>query len=189
MKTKSRCADCASVTPRFQLVNCDSRQLCYPCFNRVMALRAGVENFQDPRFEPLTLSDINGVRHEFHFRTRLFVKLSVEAFEFRRGQPEGYQFQELGEPEDDVFELFARLLEKMRRALATSYLEKGNYGWALRGETVCARIESDCNPNGDSLPVIVIDGRQFSWKEFGHMLMTHEGFQFRLTFADRSEEP
>jgi hypothetical protein len=33
-----------------------------------------------------------------------------------------------------------------------------------------------------------IHGREIAWEEFGRMLMTHEGFQFKLEIRYRSEE-
>ena len=33
-----------------------------------------------------------------------------------------------------------------------------------------------------------IDGRPVEWEEFGRMLMTFEGSQFKLQIADQSEE-
>jgi hypothetical protein len=38
------------------------------------------------------------------------------------------------------------------------------------------------------MPVLVIDGRDVSWEELGQMLMTFEGWQFRMEIHDRSEE-
>jgi hypothetical protein len=38
------------------------------------------------------------------------------------------------------------------------------------------------------LPLLVIDGREITWEEFGRMLMTFEGFQFKLNIGDKSEE-
>jgi hypothetical protein len=38
------------------------------------------------------------------------------------------------------------------------------------------------------MPVLVIDGRDVSWEELGRMLMTFEGWQFRMEIRDRSEE-
>ena len=36
--------------------------------------------------------------------------------------------------------------------------------------------------------MLVIDGQEISWDEMGRMLMTFEGWQFRLTICDRSDE-
>jgi len=38
------------------------------------------------------------------------------------------------------------------------------------------------------MPLLVIDGREVSWEEFGRMLMTFEGWQFRMEIGDPSEE-
>jgi hypothetical protein len=40
----------------------------------------------------------------------------------------------------------------------------------------------------ERMPVLVIDGRDVSWEELGRMLMTFEGWQFRIEIRDRSEE-
>jgi hypothetical protein len=52
---------------------------------------------------------------------------------------------------------------------------------------VKGEIEWDVAQNG-RVPMLIIDGREVSWDELGHMLMTFEGFQFKLTVADKSEE-
>jgi hypothetical protein len=49
------------------------------------------------------------------------------------------------------------------------------------------RIESDATEDG-RVPLLVIDGREVSWEDFGQMLMTFEGWQFRLEIGDRSDE-
>jgi hypothetical protein len=37
--------------------------------------------------------------------------------------------------------------------------------------------------------LVPVDGREISWEEFGRMLLTFEGGQFKLQIFDRSEEP
>ena len=37
-------------------------------------------------------------------------------------------------------------------------------------------------------PLIVIDGKEISWRQFGQMLMTYEGFNFKLEIFDKSDE-
>lgn len=62
----------------------------------------------------------------------------------------------------------------------------GSYGGPDRG-IVRARIESD--PEGETgMPVVVIDGRNISWDEFGRMVATYTGFQFKLELHDLSDE-
>jgi len=38
------------------------------------------------------------------------------------------------------------------------------------------------------MPQLVIDGREISWADFGRLLMSYEGWQFKLTISDNSEE-
>lgn len=37
-------------------------------------------------------------------------------------------------------------------------------------------------------PLLVIDGREISWNDFGLMLSAFEGWQFKLEIVDRSDE-
>jgi hypothetical protein len=42
----------------------------------------------------VTLADVAGKHHEFHFRTHLFsTGVALDAFEIREGHPAGYQFK------------------------------------------------------------------------------------------------
>jgi hypothetical protein len=38
------------------------------------------------------------------------------------------------------------------------------------------------------LQLVVVDGKELSWNDLGRMLMSMEGWQFRLEIADPSEE-
>ena len=47
----------------------------------------------------------------------------------------------------------------------------------------------DCDDAfADRVPLLVIDGREIAWDEFGRMLMVFEGFQFKLEIRDKSED-
>ena len=148
-----------------------------------------MERFEHAAFESIGISDCNGEIHAFHFRTRLLVSgIALDAFELRDGNPAGYIFQIIGGPGEDQFVLFGRLVEKMRRALSVKHLENGDYGLEISDQRIVrGRIESDEGQDG-SLPLLAIDGREISWEQFGHMLMTFEGWQFKLTISDKSEE-
>jgi hypothetical protein len=72
--------------------------------------------------------------------------------------------------------------------LSVKHIENGNCGLQISDQRIVrGRIESDESPDG-GLPLLVIDGREISWEQFGHMLMSYEGWQFKLTIADKSEE-
>jgi hypothetical protein len=73
---------------------------------------------------PVELTDCDGEAHQFHFRMRLFGPgVALDAFEIRDGTPAGYQFQVIGEPDDDPLILLARLIERIRRALSVKHRE------------------------------------------------------------------
>ena len=48
-------------------------------------------------------------------------------------------------------------------------------------------IEWDDARNG-RVPILIIDGREIDWDEFGRMFMSFEGWQFKLIIGDKSEE-
>jgi hypothetical protein len=164
------------------------RDLCSRCFNEEVAERGEID-FQHVQFEPVEMTDAGGTVHKFHFRLHLLGdRVSLEAFEVKDGAPDGYQFQMLDEVEADLFAVMARLIERMRRALAQSHLEKDpRFGLSIKDMQVRGRITCDLDAD-ERLPLLVIDGREISWEQFGRMLMTFEGWQFKLEIKDRSEE-
>ena len=134
------------------------------------------------------LIDCDGQAHLFHFRTRLFGPgVALDAFEVRDGTPAGYQFQVIGEPEDDPLKLLARLIERIRRALSIKHVKVGNLGLQIADQVVRGRIEWDESQDG-RVPLVTVDGREITWDEFGRMLMSFEGWQFKLEIRDKSDE-
>ena len=189
-----RCDGCSQITPSYDIVNYGSmeqgyRKLCSRCFNTEVAQLAGLQGFEDAKFEAVGLADCTGELHEFHFRTHLFgTGVALDAFELRDGSPAGYQFQIIGDPKDDLLVLLGRLIEKMRRALSVKHLTNGEHGLQIADhQVVRGRIEWDDAHDG-RVPLLVIDGREIDWDEFGRMLMGFEGWQFKLNIADKSEE-
>lgn len=187
------CEACGTMVPAHDVVSYGStgggyRQICSQCFNAEVASANGLEHFENLRFEQIVMTDSAGAAHEFHFRTRLLGSMvAVDAFELKRGAPAGYQFQILGDPDDDLLSLLGRLIERMRRSLSVKHLVKSEQGLQIAAETVRARIDWDETQDG-RIPLLVIDGRDVSWEEFGSMLMTFEGWQFRMEIRDPSEE-
>ncbi len=187
------CAACGTAVPAYDVVSYGSiergyRVLCTSCFNAEVASALGLEHFEHVRLEPVVMTDCAGEQHEFHFRTRLLGELMVlEAFELKAGVPNGYQFEVVGDPDGEPLALLGSLIERMRHSLSVRYLESGEDGARIADQTVCGRIEWDEAGDGRT-PLLVIDGREVSWVEFGHMLMSFEGWQFRLAIRDRSED-
>lgn len=188
------CADCGKMTPSYEVVNYGSmesgyRKLCGRCFNGMVAKLAGLEGFENVVLDPVGISDSTGEVHQFHFRTHLFGPgVALDAFELRGGEPAGYQFQIIGEPEEDLFALLGRLIERIRRALSVKHIVEGEHGLRIADHCVIrGRIEWDSASDG-RVPLLVVDGREVDWEEFGRMLMGFEGFHFRLHLHDKSEE-
>ena len=104
-----------------------------------------------------------------------------------RGNPAGYEFQLVGDAEGDLFILLGKLIQRIRKAFSVRHIKDGDYGLQVVDETVRGRIEWDDEEDG-RVPLMVVDGREISWEEFGQMLMSHEGWQFKLEIFDRSDE-
>ena len=193
-KTSTPCKSCGVVPRPFDSVlygsdGGPSRLLCGRCFNLEAASRGGLVDFEHVDFESLTMSDASGREHVFQLRTRLFAAgVAIDAIELYDDQSEGYRFQIIGDEEGDLLELLARLVTKMRRGLAHSHLEEGAHGLQISDPGIVrARIQSD--PEGETdMPVVVIDGRNISWDEFGRMVATYMGFQFKLELRDLSDD-
>lgn len=188
-----RCERCAAAVPGHDVVHYGSvetgdRLLCTHCYNAEVAIATSQEHFENCRFEQITMTDCTGEAHEFHFRTRLLgPTVAIDAFELKRGEPAGYQFRILGESDDDVLELLGRLVARIRRGLSVKHLRQSGPDLQIADQTVRARIESDETEQW-RMPLLVIDGREVSWHDFGRMLMTFEGWQFRLEIADPTDE-
>jgi hypothetical protein len=84
--------------------------------------------------------------------------------------------------------LIGRLIDKIRRALSFRHIIEGELGprFADHG-VVRGTIEWDDARHGQ-VPLVIIDGREITWDELGRMLMTYEGWQFKLEIRDKSEE-
>ena len=188
-----RCEGCGELTPGHDIiiyggVEDGHRQLCSRCFNAEAARLHGLEGFEDFRFAPIELVDCAGETHRFHFRTRLLGHIvALDAFELRDGCPSGYQCEVIGDPEDDLLELLGRLVERLRRMLSVKHLTREGPAPEIAAQTVRGRIEWD-NSAVARTPLLVIDGREISWDDFGRMLMAFEGWQFNLEIVDRSDE-
>lgn len=187
--TQHRCDSCARAVPSFDIVGTGGverpEDLCTRCFNATISERLGLQ-FTHPVFAPVQLQGPRRRRFTFHFRT-LFVPsgLLIDAFELEDGVPGGYQFSILGDFDVDPIKKHRRLLARIRRSLRLCHLEVDEYGVRHLEPVVRGRISSEPSVHE---PAVVIDGVTFSWEEFGRMLLTYEGFQFKLDMVDRVEE-
>lgn len=187
------CEGCGHAAPNHDTVHYGSnedgyRLLCTGCFNMEVAARAGLAHFENVRLEPITVNDCDGIPHQFHFRVRLLGKLlSLDAFELHDGEPSGYQLQLVGAPDEELFGMVGRMVEKIRRTLAVKHIASGKYGLEILDQCVKGRIDSDELSDGQR-PLLIIDGRPVTWDQLGSMLMSFEGWQVKLELLDPSDE-
>ncbi len=187
-----RCEQCGNPTPPWDIIDFSEdgssyASLCTPCFNATIAELTGFTDFENARLEPIRMTDCTGEPHQFHFQLRLQGTMVIlDAFELCGDLRCGYQFQLTGEPDDDVFVLLGHLVERIRRTLSVRHIDFQER--QIIDSTVRGRIDLDEAQDG-LLPLVVVDGKEVTWKEFGRMLTSREGWQFRLDFVDSSDEP
>ena len=141
-------------------------------------------------FHPITLKDRDGEDHTFHFQTRLFGdNVNIQALEIKEGAPKGYEFSEYGYAEDDLLGLFTRLVNRLRRELERTHIEPCDLlGYRITDQSIVrGHITWDDKTDGE-VPCLIIDGKELSWHQLGRMLMTYEGFDFKLEIFDGTED-
>ena len=190
---KVHCDGCGDDVPSHDTTHYGSedgsyRDLCNRCFSAEVAKACGLDNIDYARLEPIEITDCDGVSHQFHFATRLLGHIvTLDAFELKDGQQDGYKFQIIGYPEEDQFALLGRMIERIRKALSIKYIKDNGHGVQIADMMVCGRFEGDMSQD-TYMPNVVVDGQEISWTEFGRMIRSFEGWQFKLEFLDRSDE-
>jgi hypothetical protein len=75
-----------------------------------------------------------------------------------------------------VWDLFRALYDRIWRGLVVRHVDRGEFGWRIADAGhVVSRITWDPERAGE-VPLLVIDGRPFTWDPVGRMLMSFEGF-------------
>ena len=162
-------------------------QRCYRCFNEETSARFGVA-FDNTPLDPIVLADHDGVLRTFAIQSMLVpTGHAMYGQETPRRDGGGYRFEILGDFEADVWELFHRLYEKMRREMRVRHIEQTEHGWELTDrDELMGRIAWHENTDG-ATPVLVVDGNALTWDEAGRMLMTFEGFTLHAVVKDSIE--
>ncbi len=140
---------------------------------------------------PLLLHRPDGRSHRLRFRIwRAPTGIEVELEEMEVTTGEGFQFAVLGDHDADVEDLLARVTSLAEREVARQYLEPSPHrvGWMLFGDEVAGRLV--WNDEGhDGRPYdAVVDGGMLTWEELGHALESFEGWNFRLTIEESSDD-
>lgn len=186
-----QCADCGDPDARTSL---SGTQLCDRCLNARVSASTGWSPLPDP--PPVETVQAAGGR-EVRFRYRLTWALSgvmsAEAEEADQPPGDGFRFTVYGEHDADPEAVLARLRSLVHREVGRAYLKPSGFGaqvsgsaWAIAGEEVAGRLDWS---GDDSVrePSVVIDGRRFDWEEFGRMVASFEGWEFRMLLGDSSD--
>ncbi len=145
-------------------------------------------DFDNTPLQPVTVPDVDGVEHTFEFRSMLVpTGHALHARERVADAEEGYEFSVLGDFDDNVWDLFRVLYDRIRDGLAVRHVEQGERGWRITdARHLVGRITWDPEGAGE-VPQLVIDGRAFTWDQVGRMLMSFEGFTLRAFVGDSIE--
>lgn len=130
---RRRCGLCRKTLRPFDSISvADVGERCYRCFNDEMADRLGID-FDNTPIAPITVADVDGVRHRFEIRSMLVgTGHAMYAREVKNRDPEGgYRFEILGDLEADAQDLFKLLRERIRQELSVRHVQQTEHGWQL----------------------------------------------------------
>ncbi len=188
------CVVCGAHTPRLLgifITEEGKQQLgglgfhCGRCAAKVMADQRG-EELHYLEIAPIAMHNAQGRRCVFHFQ--YMTTGPVPGLRACEIEGYGYEAAVVERPGESYSALFERLLEKLRALLARSDLKdapRTSTGLAMTGSEIHGRLEYDVDTHG---PCVVVDGRKLDWMVLGDLLMSHEGFDFRLEFDLGSED-
>jgi hypothetical protein len=186
---RHRCGLCGKILRPYDSISVSEvGERCYRCFNEESADLLGVD-FDNTPITPITVADGNGVRHRFEIRSMLVgTGHAMSAREVKNRDAEaGYRFEILGDHETDAQDLFKLLRERIPQGLSVRHVQKTEHGWQLtQAHRLSGVIEWDPETDG-GLPLLIVDGRAFTWDQIGRMLMTFEGFTLNAIVQDTIE--
>lgn len=166
--------DCVSL-----ITEVGSVSLCSNCFNKRFERDYDIDTTKVGKTS-LLLKDKEGHEHFFRIKKILVpTGYLLKAQEFIDNEPKGYLFDVHGEIDCDQNKLEEELLRKVKEGLAYQSIEISEmFGESLK-EKVFGRIDCDLEWDSDG-PIMIIDGKEYTWEAFGRMLKTYEGWKFKL---------
>jgi len=185
---RRRCGLCGKILRPYDSISvAEVGERCYRCFNEESADRLGIA-FDNTPIAPIVVTDADGVRHRFEIRSMLVgTGHAMYAREVRSRDAGGYRFEILGDLEADAHDLFKLLRERIRQGLSVRHVQQTEHGWQLtQAHRLSGVIEWDPETEG-ALPLLIVDGRTFTWHQIGRMLMTFEGFTLNAIVEDTIE--
>ena len=183
---RRRCGLCGKILRPYDSISVAGvGERCSRCFNEESADRLGID-FDNTPIAPIVVTDVDGVRHRFEIRSMLVgTGHAMYAREVRKRG--GYRFAILGDFETDARDLFKLLCERIRQGLSVRHVQETEDGWQLtQAHRLSGVIEWDPETEGVR-PLLIVDGRTFTWDQIGRMLMTFEGFTLNAIVEDSIE--
>lgn len=148
------------------------------------------------RVEPLPEPE---ARDEYHLdhqgRKRLFRLRNYErgpfsffeALEVRNGDPTGWRFAVHYDPESGIVP-WAEIREKIRQRLATRDIVRDPDSGGLRVLANLIRAQVGCAKDARKGPPLIVDGETVTWREFGQLLSSYEGWGLRIQITNGGDE-
>lgn len=195
---ETTCQRCGSTFPSYEttihlsgVVPDKTEILCSECFNRQAAMLMGLQ-IEEMDNKLIEIHGRGRKKHLFHISRIIYpTGIALEAIEIQDGERKGYKIAVNGELNCSQAELYEKLIKKVKKEVSRKYIEVKKVGWEKRNlikeDEVAGRIEWDKNYNG-RIPLVVIDGKEYTWEELGEMLMSFEGWNFKLKIFDASDD-
>lgn len=167
-----------------------SQTICSDCFNGYMADMLEVDDYEDYE-QDVVLIDCDATDHCFQINKKIFpTGIFWEAVELLDENNVGYLFKTHQDHDEDSKVALKRLYAKIEKGLSKKFIVKKNscgheYN-SLIDDKADGRIEWDDNYDGH-IPRFIIDGKGYSLEELGKMLMSYEGWNFKLEVIEPTE--
>ena len=157
------------------------------CYNTLMAEELDIDLPELPK--NFVAYDMHGVKRIFEVE-RQIMHTAILLTASERWE-HGYEFVVDGELEVNQLKLFEQLIEKTTRGLAETYLETGkfpsdeSYTYVKQNQLKGVLAYDSATPEA---PLVIIDGKPYTWNEVGHLLQAFEGFQVKIVMKDLADE-
>lgn len=164
-----------------------TEHMCFHCHNELMSEEINANLESQP--ESISIQDSQGISRHFKIVQRLLpMGIFIEAEETIEC---GYKFVVHGELDCDQSKLFQKLIEKIKQGVAVKHVKTESFpnGQVLNSfikKEIVGRIEYD--ENREVMPLVIIDGKPYTWDQLGEMMMSIEGFQVQLKIFDITDD-
>ncbi len=85
------------------------------------------------------------------------------------------------------------LVAKIKASLSVHYIQSSDFEAGMnrlyiKGSAINGQIEERADDVGEFQPMVVVDGKEYTWEEFGKCLSSYTGFKFRLECFDMVDD-